>query len=518
MTNASTKKAFCFRFVLALLLVCSVLTAYAMGGGSGMGGCGGGGGCMGGGGTGSVIDPPPGAVLVDLPTMTNASSTTGIVDVSLNAMISQVRVNGTLANLFTYNGLAPAPVIRVKKGDTLRVHFHNGLPFSSETNLLGFTKNVTNLHTHGLHVSPSEPADAAHLAIFPGQSYNYEYDLSYQDPGCLLFYHGHSHGVSAEQYWGGMVGPLVVEDPTPLLSTTETHILVLKDISLSGNDPAPHASMMDYMHGMEGDTIMVNGQVNPLLPIKPGQVQRWRVLNASNARFYKLSLEGHNLNVIGTDGGLLNKPYPQSYIILSPGERVDLLVKASTTKKNYRLLSLPYSRMGNMTSPQITLMTMSVTGTAKNDIMPASINPQAQRLTMDTSMLPKKTFTLSMSMGRAYINGHDFDVVPDETHSMLGTYEVWEIINQSGMDHPWHQHVNAAQVLSITGGDTAYRTLYTTAPARKDTIIVPKNGSVKLLMPVMDWPGMTMYHCHILEHEDIGMMGMWHIMDDMGGM
>lgn len=82
------------------------------------------------------------------------------------------------------------------------------------------------------------------------------------------------------------------------------------------------------------------------------------------------------------------------------------------------------------------------------------------------------------------------------------------------MDHPFHQHVNPAQVLSITGGNSAYRTLYTTTPSWKDTVFVPAGGSVTMLVPVMDYTGMTMFHCHILEHEDIGMMGMWHIMDD----
>jgi FtsP/CotA-like multicopper oxidase with cupredoxin domain len=275
---------------------------------------------------------------------------------------------------------------------------------------------------------------------------------------------------------------------------------------------------MDYMHGLEGTTIMVNGQVNPVLSIRPGQVQRWRVLNASNARFYKLSLEGHSLYVVGTDGGLLDKPYQQSYVLLAPGERVDLLVKASTTTRNYRLLSLPYAHHGNMTSAQITLLTMADKGARLTQGLPTTVDPEAARLDMNTSLLTQRTFALSMGQGRAYINGHDFDVDPLMIMSELGTYEVWEIVNQSGMDHPWHQHVNAAQVLSIAGGDSAYRTLYTTTPAWKDTVLVPKWGSVKLLVPVMDWPGMTMYHCHILEHEDIGMMGMWHIMGEMGGM
>jgi FtsP/CotA-like multicopper oxidase with cupredoxin domain len=99
--------------------------------------------------------------------------------------------------------------------------------------------------------------------------------------------------------------------------------------------------------------------------------------------------------------------------------------------------------------------------------------------------------------------------------SHLGAYEVWEIINQSGMDHPFHQHVNSAQVLSITGGDSGYASLYTTIPAWKDVVVVPNWGSVTFLVPVKDWPGMTMFHCHIIEHEDIGMMGVWEIMEPM---
>jgi FtsP/CotA-like multicopper oxidase with cupredoxin domain len=103
----------------------------------------------------------------------------------------------------------------------------------------------------------------------------------------------------------------------------------------------------------------------------------------------------------------------------------------------------------------------------------------------------------------------------------VGTNEIWEIVNQSGMDHPWHQHVNDAQVIAMAGGDAAiarYASLYTLAPAYKDTVIVPKWGSVTLRIPICDFGGMTMFHCHILEHEDIGMMGMWHLMEDGGGM
>ena len=353
----------------------------------------------------------------------------------------------------------------------------------------------------------------AHLSIYTGQIYNYEYDLSVHEPGTLTFYHPHSHGRVAEQYWSGLVGAIVTADETNVLAGFETHIMVLKDMTIASGVPEPYTSTMQYMNGKEGNWVMINGQLNPVLSIRPGQIQRWRIVNASNARFYKLSLQGHTLQAIGTDGGLLDKPYAQTYILLSPGERVELLIKGSSTKGTYKFLSLPYSRMGGMSSPQITLLTLSCQGTSMNQALPSKINQAAMRLNIDTSMLPKRTMTLSMMMGRGYINGMDFDVSPYTIMSDVGTYEVWEIKNQSMMDHPFHQHVNAAQVLSISGGDSRYASFLTTTPAWKDVVIIPKMGSVKLLVPIMDYTGMTMFHCHIIEHEDIGMMGMWHIME-----
>jgi len=118
-------------------------------------------------------------------------------------------------------------------------------------------------------------------------------------------------------------------------------------------------------------------------------------------------------------------------------------------------------------------------------------------------------------MGNGFINGKDFDVDPYRIDSMKGTWEVWTIYNDNGMDHPFHQHINSGQVLSVTGGDPGYGQLYTTIPALKDTVLIPKWGSIQLLIPVMDYSGMAMFHCHIIEHEDIGMMGVWHIMNRM---
>jgi FtsP/CotA-like multicopper oxidase with cupredoxin domain len=123
------------------------------------------------------------------------------------------------------------------------------------------------------------------LMFMSGDTFTYEYDLARQEPGTLNFYHPFSHGTIAEQYWGGMAGALVVEDEGNVLSKYEMHLLILKDITLRGGAPEPYTSLTEYLQGKEGDTVLVNGQVNPVLPIRPGQVQRWRILNASNARF-----------------------------------------------------------------------------------------------------------------------------------------------------------------------------------------------------------------------------------------
>jgi FtsP/CotA-like multicopper oxidase with cupredoxin domain len=483
------------------------------------------GGCMMGCTTTTIIDPPRGAAFQDPATMTNISTYPGIVEVNMEAKVAPINVNGVTANLLTYNGTYPAPTIKVKKGDRLKVHFKNSLPYTG-TNMMGDGKDLTNLHTHGFHVSSEGNSDNTMLSFMSGNVFDYEYDLALHSGGNLNFYHPHRHGNTAEQMWGGMAGAIEVADETSLaitsLASYETHTMVLKDISLSGSAPAAY-TMDDYMNGKEGNVMMVNGKVNPVLTMKPGQVQRWKIVNASNARFYKLSLGSHTLQVIGTDGGLLNKPYPQSTILLAPGERIDVMVKASTTKGYYKLLSNPYDRgMGMMSgsgsSQQVTLLTVNVTGTAVTNSIPTTINANAVKLPVPAGITTRQ-ITLSMDMMgmmggsmQAYINGIAFSETNAYTaHSSLNTYEIWEVMNNSMMDHPFHQHVNPAQVISITGGDSAYKTFYTTSPAWKDTVIVPKGGSVKLLVPIKDFTGMTMFHCHILEHEDLGMMGLWDI-------
>jgi len=467
------------------------------------------------------VDPPPGDTFEDPPALSLDRSMPGIAEGRLTVAATTIAMAGRTVRLHTYNGAFPGPTISVAKGETLRLHVSNELAADGAVNSLGFVRGATNIHTHGWHVSPSDPMDNVARRIEPGKTWTYQYDLRRLKPGALGWYHPHVHGLVAEQLWSGLAGALVVADPNRALADYETHLLVLKDIELSGTEPEPYLSLHDYVMGKEGDIVMVNGAVHPVLSMRPGQVQRWRVVNASTARFYKLSLAGHSLYVVGTDGGLLDKPYAQPTLLLAPGERVDLLVRASMTPGTYKLLALPYARVGMMmgsrgwSGQQVTLLTVEVSGANTDDELPAVVRRRSRRSTVDVSRLPHRTFTLAMRAGRGTINGFDFDVLPYTFTSDLpdrgASYEVWTIRNPTGMDHPWHQHVNDAQILSIRGGDADYRGLHTSVPGWKDTVIVPRGGSVTQLVRLQHWTGTTMFHCHIVEHEDIGMMGEWTI-------
>jgi FtsP/CotA-like multicopper oxidase with cupredoxin domain len=473
----------------------------------------------GGGSRPSTIDPPPGSPFQDPTVLELDRSTPGVAEGWLTVAATTTAIAGRQARLLTYNGVFPGPTISVTKGEKLRLHVSNDLP-TNGVNRLGFARGVTNVHTHGWHVSPEDPMDNSHRHIDPAETWTYQFNLRRLKLGSLGWYHPHVHGLVAEQLWSGLAGVLAVNDPNQSLDAYETHVLLLKDIAFDGDEPSAY-SASDFTMGNEGDTVMVNGAVNPVLSMRPGQVQRWRIVNASNARFYKLSLDAHVLHVVGVDGGLLDKPYAQSTFLLSPGERVDLLVKASAEAGVYKLLSLPYTRIGMMMGSgglnpqQVTLLTLDVSGVPVDDALPAFVRLRARRLTPDLSTLPRRTLTLGMSMARGTINGYDYDSTPYTITSTLPdrgpAFEIWTIRNPTGMDHPWHQHVNGAQILSIQGGDAAYRTFHATAPGWKDTVIVPRGGSVTQLVRLQNWRGTTMFHCHIVEHEDIGMMGEWTI-------
>lgn len=512
------------------------------------------------------INPPPGNLLRN-PALIEATRSGNIVTAALTAGPSLVQIdNGPGAELLTYNGQYPGPTIRARSGDIVRLNLTNNLP-SGGTNIPGHHPNGhTNLHTHGWHVSPCGNSDNVFLDINPGTTFNFEFDLAKQRPSSTNFYHPHVHGLVAEQMWGGLAGALIVEDGdvapsiAPYSVPGKEYVMVLKDLSLDAQGrPAPYTHH-DFQMGKEGDLVMVNGQVHPVLRMRPGEIKRLRFINASTSRYYALSVEGHGLGdapngfyVIGTDGGLLansvrvNTPNPElmdadgnpitnlglsPFMTIAVAERLDMLFKATMTPGTYRLFSLPYDR-GHDKRQLVTLMTVVVEGAPLDEPVPDVINTRPEvippEVLANIDNFPQRTIELTMDMDNIHdsmvgrMNGIEFSGrYPNETslkiNSTVGpnSYEVWNVIDNSTMDHPFHVHINDFQILEITcgNGEIDYATFYADNPgmrgAWKDTLNVGKGGmNFRILVPVTDFTGDAVFHCHILEHEDTGMMGRW---------
>ncbi len=411
-------------------------------------------------------------------------------------------------NLLAYNGQIPGPRLEAKPGDTVRIRFQNNLP------------DPTNLHYHGLHIPPTGNADNVFLRVGSGEQVTYEFSIPQTHSGGLAYYHPHLHGYVADQILGGLGGIFIVRGPLDEIleiQAAEEIFLFLKDFVVE-----QHRPMMGRMAGREGDLVTVNGQVNPSFSIPAGGLARLRLVNASNARFYRLALEKHPFYLIATDGHPLSVPVEMSELLLSPGERAEVLVRGEQEPDEYRLLDLPYSRgemgmMGSMMgrrrrrpgmmhqsdqgSPQ-TLATLSYSGQVELQSLPQKLLP-VDALTAPTT---ERKFALNHGMvpgqGMVFlINGKSFDPQRIDTEVSLDTIEDWEISNTGVMDHPFHLHTNPFQVVARNGQPTTYQ-------AWKDTVLVPTGETVRIRIPFRDYPGKTVYHCHILDHEELGMMGM----------
>ncbi len=445
-------------------------------------------------------------------------SSNGLLELDLEANSTRIDLGGKPAYLLTYNGQIPAPRLDAKAGDTIRIRFTNNL------------SQPTNLHYHGLHVTPTGNADNAFLDIPPGENLTYEFTLPKNHPSGTFWYHPHRHGFVAEQVFGGLAGLFVIRgelDEIPEVKAAKEEFLVLQDFALDGNGRIQPPNHMAMMRGREGQLMTVNGQVNPKLEIAKGGLLRLRILNASPSRFYRLALENHPFYLIATDGGVVGAPVELKELLLSPGERAEVLVRGDRESGQYRLLNLPYDRggmkmmgmmggghmmgggMGMMpentqTNPQV-LATLAYLGSVSPLPLPQQLvsveelpEPKTVKrieLSMEEEMTPGMGMTFTF-------NGKAFDPNRVDTQVRLNTVEDWELVNidPDGMDHPFHLHVNPFQVVSRNGKPEPYR-------AWKDTVLVKGNETVRIRIPFRDFTGKAVYHCHVLDHEDLGMMG-----------
>lgn len=428
-------------------------------------------------------------------------SSGGKLTVDLVASYTDTTIGGKKARLKTYNGSTPGPTWIVKPGDEITVNF---------TNKLG---EPTNLHTHGFHVSPSGNSDNVFVEVADGETFTYQYTLGTDHSAAPYWYHPHHHGMAADQVFAGLYGAIIVEDGDPIPATTE-RVLVMSDISLQTDGNVAGANMMSKMMGREGDILLLNGQVQPTYSSEQNALERWRIVNSCTSRYMKLSIPGGTATLLGKDSGRYAQPQQVTEFTLAPGNRADVLVQFGSEP-----VSLSYT-----TVPHPDAMMMGST-TTYTDYPLAQFVPTgntAQALAVPTSQTPgpdlrsetvanQRSFALNMpgmggmgGMGNMNggftINGQAFNMDVINTSVNLGTVEEWTIINETTMDHPFHLHVWPMQVLSI-GDKTVSAVEY------QDVVNVPAKSRSVVRVHFDEFEGNAVYHCHILDHEDQGMMG-----------
>ena len=301
-------------------------------------------------------------------------------------------------------------------------------------------------------------------------------------------------------------------DEIPEVKAAQEEFLVLQDFSIDETGRRSDSAHMSLMMGREGDVITVNGRVNPSMAIPEGGLLRLRILNASPSRFYRLTLEDHAFYQIATDGNSLSEPIEVNELLLTPGQRADVLVRGDKKSGQYRLLNLPYDRgsmgmmgggmMGkNNRDEPMTLATVNYESAVESLTLPSQLAPISTLPEPQTERSFELNHGMSPAVGMAFlINGEPYSHDVIHTQVKLNTIEDWELVNTGVMDHPFHIHGNAFQVISRNG-------IPESLLAWRDTVLVKRGETVRIRIPFRGFAGKTVYHCHVLDHEDLGMMG-----------
>jgi FtsP/CotA-like multicopper oxidase with cupredoxin domain len=364
----------------------------------------------------------------------------------------------------------------------------------------------TNLHVHGFHVSPEGNSDNIFLTVKAGENFQYEYQIPADHPGGLYWYHPHLHGTVTNQVFGGMAGPIIIEgdiDALPGIAGVPERLLVLQATQLDPDGSV--LNIVDVPPSMQKKySRLVNGQLNPTTTIRTGETQRWRILNATANVTYLLHLDGHQLHQIAKDGNTLNETWTRDAINLAPGERVEVLVQAGPAG-TYALRTLPIST-GFTTQKDATLATLVVDGAPMTpEPLPTTLLPVEDLSTVDIDAqrrftFQNGTFPATPQDSSFWVNNKAFDGTRDDAVVRLNTTEEWVIRNASGTWHPFHIHVNDYQVVAVNGQPVPVR-------YHEDTTGIPPFGEFTMRTRFRDFPGRWVFHCHILLHEDHGMMG-----------
>ena len=492
-----------------------------------------------------------------------------VAEYALRVSFSEREVGPFRLRTRTYNETLPGPLMKTQPGGTLRIKLTNDLPpdpsaivppgIDALNNPHAF--NTTNLHVHGLQVVPhlfqpvgsTDPA-APLITIGSKQSFQYEFKLPDDHPSGLYWYHPHYHGSAGTQVVNGMAGLILVKGPideVPEIAAARDELLAIQNLKINqldsnsrlwGFEPLAYkpASAGGYSPETQVELITANGRAVlvidrrgarsttsklslPVYRMHPGEVIRLRVLNGTDGVFLPLAITGFEVYVIGQDGINLLKPERagedfNTAIRMAPGNRNELLIRAPMTAAKGMLTALaqmadapnPLSeKMGEMMSrPQIDIAEFVVEGQARQMALPERLPVPTREypLITDSEIAGRHKVTFSMTTGsKRIIDGYEY-LVDGELYQenkvdptvKRGSADEWQIVNNSDGIHPFHIHVNSFEVIGMPY-DPNYRRLH-------DTVWLAPFSTLTMRTRYKTWAGKSVYHCHVLPHEDSAMI------------
>ena len=440
------------------------------------------------------------------------SSVAGELRTDLHVVYAYHDIGGYRLALRTYEGGIPGPTLCVQPGDTLKLTLINALlPNRDAVPANGDVPhhfNTTNIHFHGMHVSPAGIADNVLRSMEPGARYDVEIAIPDDHPRGTYWYHPHHHGSADVQISSGMAGALVVDGDfadIPEIAAARERVLVINEVIFDN-----FGTIENY------DTVWpeavprflaINGQREPIIRMQPGEVQRWRIVQACHESDLRLALDGHPLYAVAYDGIPLSTIEQHDSLVVVPGQRADILVRAGEPGE-YQLAAVANDQ--GYPSPTGPLARIVVAGDQLPMDLPTALPAPPLAPIADTELTGARRLTLS-TRNPEYppaanyeefaflIDGQQFDINRVDQAITLGSVEEWTVVNDDEADHVFHIHTNPFQVIAVNGEAPA-------APLWRDTAIVPRHGSLTFRSRFLDFTGKSVLHCHMMNHEELGMM------------
>ena len=439
-------------------------------------------------------------------------SVDGELQTTLQVRYAYKDMGGYRLSLRSYEGSIPGPTLRVRPGDVLRIRLVNELPPNPDPVpadiALPHHFNTTNFHFHGSHVSPAGISDNIFRSMEPGASYNIEIAIPPDHTRGTYWYHPHHHGSADVQLTSGMAGVVIIEgdfDDIPEIAAAAEHVLMLNEV------------LFDYRGTIETyDTVWpeavprflsVNGQREPVVRMRPGEVQRWRIVHAGHEDNFNLALDKHALHAIALDGIRRPEIDRVDNLLMAPGQRADVLVKAGSPG-TYVLRAVANDQ--GYPSPVGPFAQVVVEGDPRDMPLPSALGKAPLAAIRDEEVTNTRRITLTVDQPEnppaanyqefAYlICGRRFDPARVDQRIPLGAVEEWTVVNEHDNDHIFHIHTNPFQMVAVNGEELARKDW-------RDTVVVPRNGSVTFRTRFLDFTGRFVHHCHMMNHEELGMM------------